>query len=314
MMQQPVYTVTLNPGLDRTLTVPAIRYNEVLRASDSRLDWGGKGFNVSRALNALGVESVAIGYAGGAVGRMLERGLNELGIRTDFVTVDGETRTNTVIAEAGTDRYVKVNEAGPAVSGQAQGQLFRRVQAGVTPGSIWVLCGSLPPGVPPDVYARLIDAVQAGGGRAILDASGEALRLGVAAAPYLVKPNAEEAQEMTGGPVQSVDDALDAARRFMAAGAQRVALSLGAQGVVYACAEGAFHAQPPSVAARTVVGVGDALLAGLVYAVGRGLGVAETARWGVAAGTAAAMGEGVSVGTLREVTTLFERVEVRPLV
>lgn len=309
-MNEAVFTVTLNPGLDRTLTVPEIRYNEVLRARDSRLDWGGKGFNVSRALKALGVESVALGFVGGAVGSMLDEGLQSLGIATDFVTIEGETRTNTVIAQAGSDRYVKVNEAGPAVSDEALDTLSLRVQERAAAGSLWALCGSLPPGVPVDIYARLVDSIQDAGGRAFLDASGGALRQGCASRPFLVKPNAEEAYELTGLRVESVQDAVRAAGAFLEMGAQNVALSLGAQGLVLASVGGAVHARPPSVDARVVVGVGDALLAGLIYATRRGLGHAQTARWGVAAGTAAAQGEGVSVGSREAILAVYDRVDV----
>src|SRR4051812_32113885 len=110
-----IYTLTLNPGLDRTLTVPSLHDNAVLRATNSRLDWGGKGFNVSRALKAMGEESVALGIVGGFTGQMLTKGLADLGIATDFVHIDAETRTNTVIQEPHSGRYIKVNEAGPIV-------------------------------------------------------------------------------------------------------------------------------------------------------------------------------------------------------
>jgi len=110
-----IVTVTLNPGPDRTLTVPAFAYDRVLRATSLRLDWGGKGLNVSRALKVLGTASVATGFAGGYAGQMITDGLESLGIATDFVPIAGETRTNTVIIEEGTDRYIKVNEAGPTV-------------------------------------------------------------------------------------------------------------------------------------------------------------------------------------------------------
>lgn len=109
----PLYTITLNPGLDRTLTVPKLHENSVLRASISRLDWGGKGFNVARALQAMGTKSVAMGLVGGFTGQMLTQGLNQLGISTDFIQIAGESRTNTVIEEAESGRYIKVNEPGP---------------------------------------------------------------------------------------------------------------------------------------------------------------------------------------------------------
>jgi 1-phosphofructokinase/6-phosphofructokinase 2 len=309
----PVYTVTLNPGLDRTLTVPALVENTVLRATESRLDWGGKGFNVTRGLHALGVTSVAMGFVGGFTGQMLAAGLADLGITVDFVTIEGETRTNTVVAEAESGRYFKVNEAGPVVSAVALDLLRTRVETHVTPGSTWAFCGSLPPGVPASTYADLITLVQSRGGIAYLDASGEALRLGCAARPATVKPNAGEAQEMTGVAVDSVAAAQVAATRFLTLGIETVALSLGADGLLLMTRDGAVYARPPQVPVQTLVGVGDALLAGLIFAQRLGLGLPDIAHWAVAAGTAAAMTAGVAVGSLGEVAALLPQVAVTPL-
>jgi 1-phosphofructokinase family hexose kinase len=321
--------VTPNPGLDRTLTVPRIAFNEVMRATASRLDWGGKGFNVSRALQALGADSVAMGFVGGATGRMLARGLSDLGIATDFVPVAGETRTNTVITDADAERYVKANEAGPTVQAEEAVAFLDRVRQRVRPGDVWVLCGSLPPGVPPDFYARIIALAQAHGARALLDSSGEPLRLGCAASPHLVKPNAREAQAVIGQEVNSAGEARGAAARFLRQGIELVALSLGADGLLLASQHGAAWARPPSVPVRNPVGAGDALLAGIAWALTRaehsrraspeqgrkehGLPLEDMARWGVAAGTAAAMREGVSVGTRAEVEALYRQVQIGPL-
>src|SRR3954451_24411287 len=111
-----IYTVTLNPALDRELTVPALVFDDVLRATETRVDCGGKGFNVSRMLAALGAESIALGFAGGHTGAMLRDGLAALGIETDFVQIGGETRTNVSIVMTNDGHYVKVNEAGPTIS------------------------------------------------------------------------------------------------------------------------------------------------------------------------------------------------------
>jgi 1-phosphofructokinase len=173
-----IVTVIPNPALDRTLTVECMRFNEMTRATTSRLDWGGKGFNISRALRALGAESVAMGFVGGATGQMLERGLKEERITTDFVRVAGETRTNTVITDADGGRYIKVNEAGPRLRTAELATSLDRVHERVRPTDLRVLFGSLPPGVPSDFYAQLIGLVQAAGARALLDTTGEALRLG----------------------------------------------------------------------------------------------------------------------------------------
>ncbi len=325
-----IYTVTLNPSLDRTLTVPRIVDDEMVRATTSRLDWGGKGFNVSRTLQALGAESVALGFAGGATGQRLERGLCDLGITTDLVPLSGETRTNTVVIESETGRYIKINEPGPTVQPEEQSALVNRIReclrdrerAQGQGRDLWVLSGSLPPGLPDSFYGELVDMVQAAGARALLDASAEPLRLGCAAAPFLVKPNAAEALGLIGvaGPLTSdlgrdgaafADaTALGLAYHFLALGVELVALSLGAGGLLLATSGRAVRARPPGVQARNPVGAGDALLAGVSWALERDLSLEEMARWGVAAGTAAAVGVGVAAVTLAEVQTLYEQVTI----
>jgi 1-phosphofructokinase family hexose kinase len=306
-----IVTVTLNPCLDRTLTVSHLAFGEVIRAAETRLDWGGKGFNVSRALQALGEESLALGLVGGAAGELVARGLARLGIAADLVQIAGETRTNTAITEAGGGRYVKVNEPGPAVRPEEFAAVLDRARARLRPGDLWVLSGSLPPGLPAGIYAQLVELVQAGGARALLDTSGEPLRLGCAARPYLVKPNAAEAAEVTGRPVRSAADALTAARSLLGQGIEIVALSRGAEGLLLASERQGVHARPPRIPARTPVGAGDALLAGLAWALARGLPPAEMARCGVATGTAAAMREGVGAGTRAEVEALYEQTDIK---
>ena len=308
-----IVTVTPNPSLDRTLTVPRIEFDEMVRASGARLDWGGKGFNVSRALQALGTASVATGFLGGATGQMLAQGLREMGIAVDPVPIAGETRTNTIIAETETGRYIKVNEPGPTVRAEEWAAFLQKARVHIQPGDLWILSGSLPPGLPPDFYAQLVKLVQDGGARAFLDTSGQPLRLGCAAGPYLVKPNVVEAGELTGRPVGSEADALHAAQFILRQGVEVVALSLGAAGLLLARGQEAVRARPPEVRAPNPVGAGDALLAGLAWALERGLSLEEMARWGVAAGTAAAMGEGVSTGSLAEVRALQDKIDIKKI-
>jgi 1-phosphofructokinase family hexose kinase len=303
-----IYTLTLNPGLDRTLTVPSLHNNAVLRATASHLDWGGKGFNVSRALHALGEKSVALGIVGGFTGQMLTQGLADLGIKTDFVQIAGETRTNTVIEEAHSGRYIKVNEAGPTVDEAALAALYERLTTHLTVGSYFALCGSLPPGVPPGFYAELITLIQQRGGIACLDTSGEALRRALRSAPFLVKPNAEEATEVTGIPINDTKTAQRAAGYFLDHGVTLVALTMGADGLLFAARDYSVHLRPPQVAVQTPVGIGDALLAGLIYGLRHELPLADIARWGVATGTAAAMTSGVGVGSRAEISALIPQI------
>ena len=308
-----IVTLTPNPVLDRTLTVPHIEFDDVLRAISTRLDWGGKGFNVSRALKALGKESVAMAFAGGGTGQMLEQGLHALGIATDFVAVGGETRTNVVIVDQATGRHIKVNEAGPSISPQEHDELLERVRQRVQPGDLWVLAGSLPPGLPAGFYAEVIDLMAACGARAFLDTSGEPLRLGCAAQPALVKPNVAEAQEITGQRIDSPHDALIAASHFLSKGIEMVALSMGADGLVLATADQAVWAKPPAVQVSNPTGAGDSMLAGIVWALQQGLPLHDVARWGVAAGTASALRDGVSAGSRAEVEAIYQQTLISVL-
>jgi len=307
-----IVTVTPNPVVDRTLTVAEIVLNEMARAIEIREDWGGKGFNVSRALKALGTESLAMGFAGGTTGAKLEAGLRGLGIDTDLVPVAGETRTNIVITNRKGTEYVKVNEPGPTVSATELAAFFERVPRVARPGDLWGLCGSLPPGVPVDFYAQLIHLLHEHGVQALLDTSGEPLRLGLAARPYAAKPNLPEVEAWLGHPVATDLALAEAVDNLLELGISLVALSLGANGLMLATEATQAWIKPPQVAAPNPVGAGDALVAGLLWALSEGLPLAEVAAWGVAAGTAAAMQEGVSVGTWGDVKAIHDQVRHFP--
>jgi 1-phosphofructokinase family hexose kinase len=303
-----IYTVTLNPTLDRTLTVPNIIFDEVLRAGPPQLDIGGKGFNVSRALIALGCPNTAMGFLGGGTGAFLESGLQALQILCDFVRIKGESRTNVVVIEESTQRYIKANEPGPYISAD-EGQAFLdRVAHLAVENDIWVFSGSYPPGIAVDFYARIIDLVQSKGSLAVLDTSGEMLRTGIKAHPYLIKPNSLEAEQGSGIPVRTPDDAARAACFFLDQGVKLAAISMGKDGLVLSSREQALHVQPPEVQARNPTAAGDALLAGLVWALQQRLPMADVARWGVAAGTAAAMQDGSGVGSKKLVQELYEQI------
>ena len=129
-----IYTLTLNPAVDRELTVPDIVYDSVLRASKSQVDFGGKGFNVSRLLQRLGVQSTAVGFLGGKAGEILQEGLQSLGIGVDFVWISGETRTNISIVTPTGGHYIKVNEKGPVIEADKQAELIEKIRMLARPG------------------------------------------------------------------------------------------------------------------------------------------------------------------------------------
>ncbi len=306
-----IYTLTLNPAIDRELTIAEFAYDQVIRANAVQIDFGGKGFNVSRALAALGMESIALGFVGGATGEVLTKGLAGLGIRSDFVQIAGETRTNTSVVTKDHDRYLKVNEAGPVISAVELEKMLAKIRALARPGDWWVMAGSLPPGVPPTVYADATRIVQSTGASVILDTSGEPLRAGCAAQAFLIKPNSVEAGDLAGKPVHSLEDAFAVVDQIHALGAQQIVISLGKVGGIYSDGRGSWLAIPPQIVERNPIGAGDALVAGLAWGLSHGFSGSEVLRLGVACGAAAASLDGTAMGSRSLVERLAGQVEIK---
>jgi 1-phosphofructokinase family hexose kinase len=305
-----IYTITLNPALDREMTVPEIGLNRVLRAALVRTDYGGKGFNVSRALLALGVDSIALAFIGGAIGDQMIHELSQMGIHTDFVRVQGETRVNLSVVDAEHTHYLKVNEAGPNVTDADAASLLDKIDKLARKGDWWILAGSSPPGIQPFFIREIIHHIQGAGAFAILDMEGAYLREGCNAHAFLVKPNATEAGELIGDQINTIQDALYSVEKIHKIGAQRVAISLGKAGAVYFDGSGTWWAEPPAIEERNPNGAGDAMLAGMVWALQNELSGSDVLRWGTACGSAAASLDGTAVGSRQLVEPLAADVRI----
>jgi 1-phosphofructokinase family hexose kinase len=304
-----IYTLTLNPAVDREYTVSLLEFDSVSRATASRLDFGGKGFNVSRLLTGMMTASTAVGYLGGNNGRVLDDGLKSLGITTDFVWVAEETRTNTSIVSESHDHYIKVNEKGPFVDGEKQKELLDRISSLAKPGDWWVLAGSLPPGIDDDFYAEVVNCIHNRKARAILDTSGEPLRRGCSAKPFLVKPNLEEAGTLTGLSLDTAQEAASAAALICKLGPQNVVISMGKAGALLHNQEKTWLAHSPKINERNPIGAGDSLVGGLVWALMQGIALREALGWGVASGAATASLDGTEVGSRALITELYSKVQ-----
>ena len=299
-----IYTLTLNPAVDREYRVPELGFNAVLRASETRSDPGGKGFNVSRMLAQLEQPTTAIAFAGGKAGEWLEQELNERGIATHFVWLDGgETRTNTTIV-ADHD-HIKVNEAGPQVSQEDIGRLYALVDSLVKDGDWWVLAGSLPPGCPVSIYADLVANIKAGGGNVMLDTAGEALKQALPSQPDWIKPNEVEAADLTG---QS--DPAEALAWFAEKGLTQVVISLGKDGVLFFEDGGLQQIHPPTIDEQNPIGAGDAFVGGMVCGLSQGKSRRNAVQLGVVCGALAASKPGTDFGTRAEIDALLKDLHV----
>jgi 1-phosphofructokinase family hexose kinase len=308
-----IYTLTLNPAVDREVTVPAIEFDSVLRADESRVDFGGKGFNVSRLLKGMEEQSTAVGFLGGSSGEALQKGLQSLGIGTDFVWVPGESRTNISIVTRSHDHYIKVNEKGPLVEVDKQQELLDKIDLLASPADWWVLAGSLPPGVGDDFYARIVNVLNRHGAQSILDTTGESLRLGCLGKPYLIKPNREEAQSLTGLQMNTPAEISTAAAKMRMMGAQNVIVSMGKSGALMQTPQETCLAYSPKVKEKNPIGAGDSMVGGLVWALSRGISLKEALGWGVSSGAAAASLGGTEVGSRALIEELFHQVRFEKL-
>ncbi len=305
-----IFTLTLNPAVDRELTVDDIVFDTVLRASHWQVDCGGKGFNVARMLKSLGVQSTALGFAAGKAGELLEEKLRALGIATDFIWIEGETRTNVSIVTPGGEHYLKVNEPGPTISAADITKLIDQVRSLATAGDWWVLAGSLPPGVSAGIYAELTEIIQAAGANVFLDTSGSALQQSCSAKPLLVKPNAEEAHELTGLPVTSPQEFAAAAAEIQKQGPTNVIISLGKAGALLTTADSSWLAASPKIVERNPIGAGDSMVGGVIWGLSEGQDLPESLRRGIACGAATASQSGTTVGTRAQVDELLAQVKL----
>ncbi|GAA1008518.1 1-phosphofructokinase [Streptomyces thermogriseus] len=264
-----IVTVTPNPSLDRTYEIPSLERGGIVRATGERMDPGGKGVNVSRAVAAAGRRTVAVLPLGGAPGALVADLLHAQGIEVAPVPVAGATRSNIALAE--TDGVLtKINAPGPELSAQEQEALLETVRR-QSRGADWIACcGSLPRGLAPSWYADLVARAHDGGARIALDTSGPALLEALREGPDVVKPNAEELAEAVGRPLLTVGDAVKAAEELRGLGARTVLASLGADGQLLVDGDGAWYGSAPVDVVRSNVGAGDSSLAGFLIAGGAG--------------------------------------------
>ncbi|GIV19148.1 MAG: tagatose-6-phosphate kinase [Armatimonadota bacterium] len=307
-----ILTVTLNPSVDRLIYVKQLVPHDTNRILRIEEDAGGKGVNVARVLRRLGVPVVATGFLGGRAGRYVQRELSEIdGVECRFVRVQGDTRTNLAIQEEDGSPPTTLNERGPQISAQELDALLQIVEELSRNAQFVALGGSLPPGVPSDIYATLGEIAARHGAKVVLDADGEPLLLGLKASPFLIKPNENETERLLGRAINTLEDAARAAQELHGSGVPMVIVSIGEKGAAIASAEGCWVAIPPRIRAISTVGSGDSMIAGVLSVLVRGGTVEEAIRWGTAAGAATAMTDGSDIGTAEQIHNLLSQVEVR---
>jgi 1-phosphofructokinase len=308
-----VVTVTLNPAVDKAMIIPHLTVGATNRAEVERIDPGGKGVNVAKALKQFGCSVLATGFLAGSHGRLITEGLAARDIPADFIQVPGETRVNLKIKDPVARTETEINEPGFHVDAKYLKQLENKLETYAGRCAAVVLSGSLPPGVPTDVYAGLIRIARRGGAKVVLDTNGEALRRGVVVPPDLIKPNQAELAQWLGTKIENEAQLVAAARQPLALGVSRVVVSLGADGALAASARQVWRARCPALQARSSVGAGDAMVAALVYALLNNLPEDEALRLATAAGSATASMSGSRVADFKLIQEFLPRIQMEKL-
>ena len=305
-----ILCVNPNAGIDRLVVVPGFRVNAIQRPERVLALPGGKGCNVARALRRLGEPPVVTGWIGGHAGRFIEEGLHAEGIPTDFVHTAGESRTCLSILDSRNHTLTELYEPGLPVPDAQLDEFTRRFAASVRRYAAVTFSGSLPLGVPPDFYQRMIEIAHEANALTVLDSSGEALRLGLQAQPTLVKPNESEFAELMGRPPGQPMEYAQAAMECAECYQTMVVVLLGVAGAIAAYERASWRVCPPPVTVQSTVGSGDSMVAGLVYGLTHGFPLTDTLRWGVAAGAANALTLGAGVLNIADVQRVWPQVRV----
>ncbi len=304
----PVLTVTLNPALDLTTSVAQLKPLQKLRCAAPRLDPGGGGINVSRAIKELGGESIAFVALGGHTGAQLKRLLVAAGLDLAIWPLIAETRTSFTVMEEATGLPYRFVMPGPVVSpGEADAILKRLArQVDQYPGYV-VASGSLPLGVPEDFYGRLAAQARAMGAKCVVDTHGGALRAAAEARPYLIRLNHLEAQELLGGDADAAAHTL--AQQLVDRGLTEAAIvTIGERGAIVATPGRTIEIRPPHVAVKSGVGAGDSFVAALVFGLANNWGLEDAARYGVAAAAAAVTTEATELCKRETVNAFFAQI------
>lgn len=313
-----IITVTANAAVDKTLTVPSFRAGHRHRSSESLTLPGGKGINIARGLKTLGAPVVATGFVGGLAGQQVTDGLQQEGLLHDFVRIEAQSRTSTVVVDPTAAEQTEIIEYGPSVNEAEVDELLDKITYLARGARFLVLAGSLPRHIPAEFYCRVIEVVRAlgeGGCYIALDSAAEPLRQGVRGRPDLVCPNAREAEDLVGHEFHDEhDDVVEAVGTICEMGAKTTIVKT-AYGCVARFGEAATARTyvvdvPPVEAAVSRVGSGDAFLAGYIGALYERLDEAECLRRAVAVGAANALSYGAGVLSADDVESILPSVAV----
>lgn len=303
-----IVTLTLNPALDKSTSVDRLIAEQKLRCEPMHIDPGGGGINVSKGIQKLGGQSIAVFPIGGQNGQALKALVEAAGITTHTVPISGETRENLSVTESSTNQQFRFTLPGTPMS-ETEAEACLEAVRSLKPDFL-VASGSLPPGLPDTFYQKVAEMAQSIGAKFILDTSGKPLRAAADQGLYLLKPNLGELSALAGVEELEMNRVDDAALSIIEQGkCEVVVVSLGPQGALLVTREGFEHIPAPTVKKLSTVGAGDSMVSGMVWALSEGKSFREMAQTGVACGSAATMNTGTQLFKKEDVTRLLDWIQ-----
>ena len=304
-----IITVTMNPAIDKTADVPDFVLGGVNKLGNCVIDAGGKGVNVSKTLRVLNKPNMACGFVGGATGEAIKTALQRQMIMNDFIQVEGETRCNLKVNTV--FGMTEMDEPGPKISAAELNQLTTKLQQHAKPGTLFVLCGSAPEGVPDDIYQQMTEMLHRAGCKVFLDTGGELLKKGLEARPEYVKPNLAELEELYGhtGGFESKEAMIEWVKEkttdIYNKGCKLVATSLGSDGAVFCDGVETLHVPAKNIEVLSPVGAGDAMTAAIAYGLDSNMHFRDIVRYAIAVSGASCMSPGTKPPTKEDIVKLL---------
>jgi len=300
-----IITITFNPCIDKSATVKKLRSEKKLHCSEPKFEPGGGGINVARAIKKLGGDPVAIYPAGGYTGQFFNHLLEKEHVPAVVIEVEHSMRENVIVLEETTNNQYRFGFPGARLH-EHEWQKCVDAISDIEDAKYLVASGSLPEGVPPDIFARLAVIAKKKNIRMIIDTSQEALRQAVEEGVYMLKPNLGELSLLVGKAELTADEISLAGREIISKGKCEVlVISMGENGAVLLTKDTEFIVTSPGVSRHSTVGAGDSMVAGMVLQLSRGKTIQEAFLYGVAAGTAATMNPGTELCHLRDADQLY---------
>ena len=305
-----ITTLTLNPAIDKTLILENFVVNGVNRIKNVNIDAGGKGINASKVIKALGEKTIALGFLGGEPGNSIISMLKDKGIEEDFIRIKEDTRINTKIVDIVNNTCTDLNENGPVISSDELKELMKKISIHSQNSDFFILSGNAQASIPISIYKDIINSISKST-KTILDASGDLLKEGVKAIPWMIKPNIAELRELTGRNINTIDELILECKNILNLGISYICVSLGEDGLILMSKDRICLATPPKVIAKSTVGAGDSVVASLAVSFLHGENINEAAKKACAISAASVTLENTGVPRKEIIDSFYNLIKIK---